>query len=482
MNLNRFLLIGALMLTTLSLSLRQCYAKRSDIILEYIDVVNTGNRNIMEKFTKENFDQNALKRLPIFAVVSYNLSFYYETAGYGFKFLESLPNEEGKCSAIILNRLTQTKAIITIPIVRSVDQKINGLIKIKPVYDSEPLVVLSEIEFIKKTEECLEMMTKDEEFSGSVLIERDGKVLLNIGYGYASRCFSIPNGPDTKFNIASVGKIFTAMAIIDLERKDKISLDDTIGKYLSDDWINPEIGTKLKIKHLLTHTSGLGDYFQQAYSQTSIMHFRDLKDYQSLVKDSKLSFEPGVQFSYSNTGYLLLGAIIEEVSGISFSDYIKQHVLCPAEMYDTEFYDKDYSVKNRATGYTKVYEGAKIRWNNHQTTRILRGSPSGGIYSTTNDLLKLSNYLCALTERSDEFHQFLFSGLNELNASFHSLVFFLNGGPVGLIAEHKGDGQGRNCHFKLYREAGYTVIILSNFSAPSANIVASVIDQLIQGH
>ena len=148
-------------------------------------------------------------------------------------------------------------------------------------------------------------------------------------------------------------------------------------------------------------------------------------------------------------------------------------------MVNTDGFDKDVPVKNRATGYTKVYENGAVTWNNHQFTRIMRGSPSGGIYSTIEDMLKYDMAIRSNKLLSPEYSEILMEGRPELNASFHSYGFFVSDGAAGRVASHKGDGQGMNCQFKMYIDSGYTIVILSNYSAPSANIVANVIDQLI---
>ena len=258
-----------------------------------------------------------------------------------------------------------------------------------------------------------------------------------------------------------------------------LSFDDPISKYVGAEWLSPEISEKIQIKHLLTHTSGLGDYFRDAYMQCAIPFFRDLEDYKSLIVDDTLIFEPGTRFSYSNTGMLILGVVIENVTNDKYFNYLKKNLFEPAGMVNTDGFDKDSPVKNRATGYTKVYENGSVTWNNHQFTRIMRGSPSGGIYSTIEDMLKFDIAIRSNILLSPEYSEILLEGRPELNASFHSYGFFNSKGAAGRELRHKGDGQGMNCHFKMYLDSGYTYVVLSNYSPPSANIVANVIDQLL---
>ncbi len=273
--------------------------------------------------------------------------------------------------------------------------------------------------------------------------------------------------------------MFTGLAITQLVEKGKLSFDDPVGKYIPTDWLDPEISNKIQIKHLLTHTSGLGDYFRDAYQQSAIPVFRDLADYKTLIADGTLTFEPGTKFSYSNTGMLLLGLVLEKITGKEYFDYLQKNIFEPAGMTNTGGFYKDRPVENRATGYTKIYENGIVTWDNHQFTRVMRGSPSGGVYSTIEDLLKFDIAIRSNKLLSPEYTEIIMEGRPDLNVSFHSYGFFISNGSAGREASHKGDGQGSNCHFKMYLDSGYTVIILSNYSQPSANIVANVVDQLM---
>jgi len=415
------------------------------IVNDFLMASNSGDRNAMEEFILLHYDKNALRRIPLFAVVSLNMAFYYETGGMGYELSKILPSNPGVVTAELYNKLTQSTLKFTIPV--------SGA----PLYK----------------------MDEEEEFSGAVLLAKNGSVLLGKAIGEASKAYEIPNKIDTKFNMASLGKMFTGLAVTQLVEKGMLSFDDPISKYISEEWLNPEISKKIQVRHLLTHTSGLGDYFREAYTQCAIPFFKDLDDYKSLIVDDTLMFEPGTRFSYSNTGMLLLGVVIENVTNEGYFNYLKENIFDPIGMVNTDGYAKDSPVKNRATGYTKVYENGAVTWNNHQFTRIMRGSPSGGVYSTVEDMLKFDMAIRSNRLLSPEYSEILLEGRPELNASFHSYGFFVSEGSAGRIASHQGDGQGMNCQFKMYIDAGYTMVILSNYSAPSANIVANVVDQLI---
>jgi CubicO group peptidase (beta-lactamase class C family) len=452
------------------------------MVNDFLIAINSGDREIMHDFIVSNYDQIVLKRIPFFAVVALNMGFYYETGGLGYELIKTLHSESGSINAELYNRLTKTTLKFNFPVSEAPLYKINRFITAESIISPSKEMhseQLSDDEITTRIGNCLTKLIEDEEFSGAVMVSKNGRILVKKAFGKASKTYEVPNQIDTKFNIASVGKVFTGLAVAQLVEQEKLSFDDPISNYLSADWLNPEVSEKIQIKHLLTHTSGLGDYFRDAYKQNVIPYFKNLDDYKSLIVDDTLMFEPGTRFSYSNTGMLLLGVVIENVTNEEYFTYLKKKIFEPIGMFNTDGYSKDIPVKNRATGYTKTYEDGEVVWNNHQYTRIMRGSPSGGIYSTIEDLHKYDIALRSNKLLSPEYSKMLFEGRADLNASFHSIGFFVSEGVAGRIASHSGDGRGMNCQFKMYLDSGYTVIVLSNYSAPSANIVANVASQLI---
>jgi len=449
------------------------------IVTEFLSAVNSGSRNTMSDFVARNYNVTMYKKIPQDLITTINLSFYYESGGLGYELVRISPFQTKIIQAEVYNKLTGVKLQFEIPISGFTPNNIDGLISTKLLETSTKGKPLSEDEIISRVKQLTRKLAEDEVFSGVVLIAKNGKTLLKVAVGEANKSYNVPNQIDTKFNIASVGKTFTGLAIMKLVEQGKLSYDDTLNKYISSDWLNPEVSKKIQIKHLLTHTSGLGDYFKDAYNQCAIPFFRDLQDYKSLMVGNTLSFEPGTRFSYSNTGMILLGVVIENVTHEKYFSYLKKNIFEPAGMINTDGFDKDRPVNNLATGYSKMYENGDVYWDNHQFTRIMRGSPSGGIYSTVEDLLKYDIALRSNKLLSPENSKNIFIGRPELNASFHSYGFFVSEGTAGRIASHQGDGNGVNCQFKMYLDLGYTIVVLSNYSQPSANIVANVTDQLM---
>jgi CubicO group peptidase (beta-lactamase class C family) len=215
-------------------------------------------------------------------------------------------------------------------------------------------------------------------FSGAVLIARDGKRVVKQANGFADRQRKRPNTVDTKFNIGSVGKSFTGLAIAQLVAAGKLSFDDPIGKYISG--FPPEVASGVTIGQLLTHTSGLGDVFMR-WHPTAPARLDIAEILASIVKEA-LQFQPGSRFGYSNSGYVALGAIIEAVTGQNYYDYVREHVFKPAGMKQTGWYSPG-QVPNMAHGYTQVDTSGT--W--------VAGNPSGGVYSTVGDLLRFAQAL-----------------------------------------------------------------------------------------
>lgn len=451
-----------------------------NLIETFVDAVNSGSKENMENFIKTHYDQNVLKRAPLSMIAGLNMVFYYESCGMGYKLINFNTENENQINALLFNNFTERNINFQIPI--SSNTEINWFIKNSPTLSADESIIkkLSDDDIIERLNIILNLLEKDEEFSGAVLIGKDGNTVYKRAIGEANKSYSILNNIDTKFNIASVGKMFTGVAITQLVEQGKLSFEDTLNSYLGSDWLNPEVSKKIQIKHLLTHTSGLGDYFKDAYTQSKVPVFRELSDYKSLITDDVLEFEPGSKFSYSNTGMLLLGAVIENITKLNYFDYLKKNIFAPSGMLNSGGFFKDRPVKNRATGYSKIYEEGKINWDNHQFTRIMRGSASGGVYSTVGDLYKFDKAIRANKLLSEKNTELLYEGHPELNTSFHSYAFFINNNNAGRILNHKGDGRGMNCQFKMYLDSGYTFIVLSNYSAPSANIVANVFEQLVE--
>ena len=334
-------------------------------------------------------------------------------------------------------------------------------------------------EIVDQTTAFLEELDKHDKFSGVVLIAKDGIPILKKAYGYANRSFDVPNRIDTKFNLGSMNKMFTAVAILQLAEQGKLCLDDKILVHLTD-YPNNEIASKVTIHQLLIHTSGMGSYWTDEYFDTSKDLLRDVEDYLPLFADQPLRHEPGSKFSYSNSGYIVLGLIIERITGQSYFEYVMKKIYEPAGMINTDAYELDYVVPNFAVGYTE--EGAeKGKLKNNLYIHVCKGGPAGGGYSTIEDLLNFSNALMSNKLLTPEYTEVAITG--KVRMSKHAMYGygFLDRRKNGhRIISNGGGFPGISTNMEIYVDLGYTVIVLSNFDQGSVEVEDIVRKQLIE--
>ena len=333
-------------------------------------------------------------------------------------------------------------------------------------------------EIVKKTEAYLAEQAARGRFSGTVLFAKDGVPVFKQAFGLANRSFEVPNRIDTKFNLGSMNKMFTGVSIAQLAEKGKLSFDDTIGDHVPD-YSNSEVAGKVQIHHLLTHTSGLGHYWTDEYMKTSKDRFRDVEDYLPLFVDQPLLFEPGSEFSYSNAGYMVLGLIVERVSGQSYFDYVMESVYRPAGMINTDAYELDYVVPNLAVGYTRA--GAREGGlKNNLFTHVVKGGPAGGGYSTVEDLLAFSNALLDNRLLSPEHTELVFDGKVTRVDNIKYAYGFSNRIENGhKIIGHSGGFQGINSVLSMYVDLGYTIAVMSNADRGAMDVRDFIEEQLI---
>jgi len=316
-------------------------------------------------------------------------------------------------------------------------------------------------------------LTEENSFSGVVLVARDGKPIFHKAYGLASKNFQVPNRLDTKFNIGSLNKLFTSVAISQLAARGELSYDDTLGKHL--EGFSTEAAEKVTIRHLLQMKSGWGDYWTNDTYRESWFRLRTVDDYMDFLKKMPLDFEPGTRMEHSNTSFEILGAVIEKASGQDYYDYIRQHVYVPVGMTNTDSYHRDGPAKNLASNYTNnnpsdpVHEG--YLWSNSYMLPP-RGTPAGGGYSTTRDLLKFD-----LSLRNDIL----------LDEKHTNLFFRRYEGELGdeyqkperplMLA---GGASGLNSFLGIDLKNGYTVVVLSNYDPPIAIEIGRSILQMLK--
>jgi D-alanyl-D-alanine carboxypeptidase len=358
------------------------------------------------------------------------------------------------------------------------DGKAQGLFL--QVLDKPPSKPLTETEFAAELEQRLLAEATHDEFSGVVLVARDGKPIFQRAIGLADREQGIPNQLQTKFRIGSMNKMFTAVAILQLVQAGKLALGDPLGKHLKS-YPNADVAQQVTIEHLLTHTGGTGDIFGPEYEQHK-NELRALDDYVKLYGARGLAFPPGTQWSYSNYGFVLLGAVIEKVTRQSYYDYVAQHVYGPAGMKNTGSFPEDQNVPLRSTGYTRfrapgtaASPGAK--WFSNATTLPYRGTSAGGGYSTVADLLAFANALEGHRLLDAEHTALLTTAKPGPAALGHYAYGFADETSFGVrCVGHGGGAPGMNGELLICRPPGaqssFVIATLANLDPPIAGRLA----------
>lgn len=310
-------------------------------------------------------------------------------------------------------------------------------------------------------------------FSGTVSLVKDGKPFFSGAYGKADLRWGIDNQLDTKFNLGSMNKMFTGVAICQLVSKGELAFDDLIIKHLPD-YPNKEVANKVKIHHLLTHTSGIGSYWE-AMDKIDWTGLRSVKDFADLAVDDSLEFEPGEGFLYSNSGPLVLGLIIEAVSGMDYHDYIRKHVAEPAGMINTDCYHVDDVVRNLAQGYFWNEDTKAYRSNIY--AHSARGSAAGGGFSTVEDLQRFAKALYDGTLLSAEMVEIYTTGKVDMGPDSKYAYLIGDSRHDGhRTVGHSGGAPGINADLTIFTDLGFTVAAMSNYDYAASTIVSFAIN------
>jgi CubicO group peptidase (beta-lactamase class C family) len=291
------------------------------------------------------------------------------------------------------------------------------------------------------------------QFMGSVLVARGDAILFNKSYGMANLEWNVPNTPTTKFRIGSITKQFTAAAILLLEEQGKLKVEDSVKKYIPD---APETWDKVTLYNVLTHTGGIPNFTDfPDYPQKSLSPMT-AGEIVAWFKDKPLDFEPGAKYSYSNSDYVLLGYLIEKLSGQTYEKFLRENILTPLGMKDSGYDSNTAIIEHRASGYSRTRAGPV----NAGYVNMTVPHGAGGLYSTTLDLLK--------------WEQGLFGGkLLEPESLAKMTTPFKENYAFGLIIQttdgrkniwHNGGIQGFNASLGYYPDSKITVAVLSNLN------------------
>jgi CubicO group peptidase (beta-lactamase class C family) len=311
-------------------------------------------------------------------------------------------------------------------------------------------------------------------FSGAIAVARRTTVIYERACGLASRAFGVPNRVDTKFNLGSMNKMFTAVSIAQLVDAGRLSYGDTLAKAWPE-YPNRAVAERVTIHQLLTHTAGLGDYFTEEYERMAKDRLRAIKDYLPLFVDRPLEFEPGTRFQYSNAGFMVLGGVVQRVSGIDYFDYVRSHVYAPAGMKNTDAFEMDHDTPNLAIGYgpDRPEPGEPLvpgRMKNNLYVNVVKGGPAGGGFSTLGDLLAFGDALLAGTLVAPAQVLALTTSHGGPEPRY-AYGFELDTFEGQRVVGHGGGFFGIGAGLEMFPDIGLSVVVLSNLDEAGGRII-----------
>ncbi len=451
------------------------------VVQNFINAVNQNDSSKVREFI-ENFCAKSFQDMfPMEMHQEFFLGVYQQTGGLSFYSIRSYPPPAPENAVHIVFK--DKKYNLWHETYIGFEDNKDYLIKALSYYDARiPSSVyeskIAESELGEKVNETIDRLCKKDIFSGTVLIAKGEKVVYTKACGEASKRFHVANNLDTKFNLGSMNKMFTATAIMQLVEKGIVKLDDPISKYVDESWLPKSMTDKITVHHLLSHTSGLGSYFNDTYWNGSRELYRTVDDFKPLVKGDTIAFDPGARFQYSNTGMLLLGVVIQKATGEDYFEYIRQNIYEPAGMKNSDSYEMDQPVENLAIGYIPVSSN-KYGWENNLYKHVIKGGPAGGGFSTVGDL---HSFALALTNEklvSKSSLDLLWTDYTKSPYGYgYGYGFNVYLSLLGKVVGHAGGFEGLNSKIDIMLDKGYIVVVMSNYSS-GANPVANIISHLI---
>ena len=333
---------------------------------------------------------------------------------------------------------------------------------------------MNEADALKALAARADKLAAEDEFSGAVLIAKNGRVLFRRAYGMAERNRPIRNTVRTRFRIGSMNKMLTAVAILQLVEAGKVRLTAPLGTYLPA-YPNRDVATKVTIEQLLTHTGGTGDIFGPDFD-THRKQLRALADYVKLYGKRGPEFEPGSRWAYSNYGFILLGVVIEAVTGQSYDDYVQTHIHAPAGMTRSGSLPEHRPVPGRSIGYMRP--PGTTAWAPNTDTLPYRGTSAGGGYSTVGDLARFAHALLSNRLLDSDSTKLLITGKVNSGPGIKYAYGFEDAREAdgnGWVG-HGGGAPGMNGDLKIYPKAGYVVAVLANMDPPAAQRISEYLD------
>ena len=313
------------------------------------------------------------------------------------------------------------------------------------------------------------------DFSGTVLVAHQDQVIAKKAMGLANKEAEVKIDFETKFNLASISKLITAVAVMQLEEQGEIDLTKVVGTYLPD-YSNATIRDTATVAHLLTHMAGIPPFYGNDFMKTDKLRYQKVADFVPLFAEKELIASPGEKYQYSGSGFVLLGMIIEQVTGMDYYDYVEQHIFEKAGMHHSLAIPMDSIVTHKANGYTCLWGDQSYFSRNDYY--IAKASPAGNHYSTAEDLFLFSKALRngtlisaktlakLITPKVKGFNTHLGYGI-DIDQRYDEQIIGHSGGWFGVRTE-----------LMDFMASGYTVVVLSNQDDDGASGASKVIEDL----
>lgn len=428
----------------------------------YLAAFNSGSPETMRAFLADNFTAQSLEQRPVDVRLQVYQRLLEDCGGLDLRSVDEVTD-----TSIGIVTATRTGGWLRMLFTSETASPHKLIaIRLEPIdppagFAGPPL---TEKEALEQVGALMDSLARADRFSGTALIGRGDTPVFTKAVGYASLEYKVPNRLDTKFNLGSINKLFTKVAIAQLIEQGKVQLDGKLGTYLPD-YPNREAAARVTVAQLINMTSGIGDFFGERFDKTPKNQLRDNNSFLPLFADEKLHFEPGSQQEYSNGGYIVLGAIIERAANEDYYEYVRKHVFEPAGMINTDSYEADAIVPNLAMGYTYADEQGRNTGRLHQNvyTRPARASACGGGYSTAEDLFRFVTALKQGKLLGKRYTVWMYMDQlpeqepADLQAAIATSSVGWAGGSLGI-----------NAVVDANNETGYTVVVMANYDPPVA--------------
>ena len=439
---------------------------------QFSQAVSTGRPEEMERLVKEHFSAD-MQKIPMPAHLGVQMSFWDLTRGFDVERIDQAGLPPYQAYVLVRNHLTQGQNVFVLSLEPEPPHQISGVQGLQFLVENRslqlkrsppaPARARTNAQIARELEAYLNRLVQADVFSGVVLLAKDGKVVFQHAYGEADKEQGIANRMDTRFHMASMHKMVTAVAIAQLVEKGKLSYEDPLSKFFPG---APEGSpfTRIRIKHLVSNTSGLPFNLSRDNPVTSGKTPESANDILRAANEEKLLFEPGTRYQYSNLAFVVLGPVVQKVTGMSYEDYVHENIYKPAGMENGDP-PKEAGGAAFALSYQKRFdEHGKSLFHRSEyfgTPSFGPGNASGGGYAAVSDLLEFERALRSGKLVSNAGLEVLWSPKPEMGSNDYGYGFDLHTDPAS--AGHGGGALGVSNYMEMFR-SGWTCIVMSNYN------------------